>query len=128
MTPISKVAATMVACVAGSATWTYVAAGQQRAPARAVPVANEWPTYGHDPGGMRYSPLTQITPANVAELQPAWVYHMKPPGAATATPVTEPPDGAPAQGRGRGGRGGAPGGFASGETTALVIKGVMYVS
>jgi glucose dehydrogenase len=24
-----------------------------------------WPSYGHDPGGSRYSPLTQITPTNV---------------------------------------------------------------
>ena len=28
-------------------------------------LSKEWPTYGHDPGGMRFSPLTQITPANV---------------------------------------------------------------
>ena len=27
--------------------------------------SNEWPTYGHDSGGMRFSPLTQLTPANV---------------------------------------------------------------
>jgi quinoprotein glucose dehydrogenase len=111
-----------------------VGAAQQRpAPQRAaVPLASEWPTYGHDPGGMRYSPLTQITPENVATLQPAWVYHMKPPAAASSTATTasaEPPDGAAPQGRGgRGGRGGGAAGFASGETTALVIAGVMYVS
>ena len=40
--------------------------------------SREWPTYGHDPGGMRFSPLTQITPANVSQLEVAWVYHMKP--------------------------------------------------
>ena len=40
--------------------------------------STEWPTYGHDPGGMRFSPLTQITPANVSQLQVAWVYHMRP--------------------------------------------------
>src|SRR5262245_11642922 len=40
--------------------------------------AREWRTYGHDPGGMRFSPLTQITPANVNTLEIAWVYHMKP--------------------------------------------------
>ena len=40
--------------------------------------SKEWPTYGHDPGGMRFSPLTQITPANVGQLEVAWVYHMKP--------------------------------------------------
>ena len=43
--------------------------------------SKEWPTYGHDPGGMRFSPLTQITPANVGQLKVAWVYHMKPAGA-----------------------------------------------
>ncbi len=44
-------------------------------------LSKEWPTYGHDPGGMRFSPLTQITPANVSQLKVAWVYHMRPPGA-----------------------------------------------
>ena len=33
---------------------------------------------GHDPGGERYSTLTQITPKNVHDLKIAWVYHMKP--------------------------------------------------
>jgi quinoprotein glucose dehydrogenase len=31
-----------------------------------------------DPGATRYSPLRQITAANVAHLKVAWVYHMKP--------------------------------------------------
>ena len=43
-----------------------------------VEPSKEWPTYGHDPGGMRFSPLTEITPANVSQLKVAWVYHMKP--------------------------------------------------
>lgn len=34
-----------------------------------------WPAYGGDPGGMRYSALKQITPANVDRLRVAWVYH-----------------------------------------------------
>ena len=34
--------------------------------------------------GTRYSPLTQITPANVSQLKVAWVYHMKPAGTGTA--------------------------------------------
>jgi glucose dehydrogenase len=34
----------------------------------------DWPSYGHDAGGMRYSPLNQITPANVAKLTQAWTY------------------------------------------------------
>ena len=34
----------------------------------------DWPTVGNDPGGMKYSTLTQITPANVAKLTKAWTY------------------------------------------------------
>jgi quinoprotein glucose dehydrogenase len=37
------------------------------------PVA-EWPSYGNDAGGQRYSPLTQITRANVDRLEVAWTY------------------------------------------------------
>ncbi|MFL6624404.1 MAG: pyrroloquinoline quinone-dependent dehydrogenase [Sulfurifustis sp.] len=33
-----------------------------------------WPTYGGDPGGSRYSPLAQITPANVKQLKVAWTF------------------------------------------------------
>jgi quinoprotein glucose dehydrogenase len=65
----------------------------------------DWPTYGHDPGGQRFSPLDQITPANVASLRVAWTYHMRPAG------TTE--------------RGG---GFASSEVTPLVVDGLMYVT
>ena len=60
--------------------------------------ANEWPTYGHDSGGMRFSPLTQINTSNVSNLAVAWVYHMKPAGYV------------PAFGRGRGRGRGGPGG------------------
>ena len=42
--------------------------------------AKEWRTYGHDAGGMRFSPLKQIKPDNVGQLKVAWVYHMRPPG------------------------------------------------
>ncbi|MBM2712469.1 glucose/quinate/shikimate family membrane-bound PQQ-dependent dehydrogenase [Mesorhizobium caraganae] len=34
----------------------------------------EWHFYGRTPYGQRYSPLDQITPDNVAKLQPAWTY------------------------------------------------------
>lgn len=37
----------------------------------------EWPTYNHDVGAMRHSPLKQITPKNVASLAPAWTYHLR---------------------------------------------------
>ncbi len=38
-------------------------------------VADEWGAYGHDLQGTRFSPLTQVTPANVANLKPAWTFH-----------------------------------------------------
>lgn len=33
-----------------------------------------WPAYGGDAGGQRYSPLTQINPANVQQLKLAWTF------------------------------------------------------
>ena len=41
-----------------------------------VASAQDWRSYGGDPGGTRSSPLTQITPQNVAQLKPAWIYHI----------------------------------------------------
>ncbi|MFP6580256.1 MAG: pyrroloquinoline quinone-dependent dehydrogenase [Myxococcota bacterium] len=35
----------------------------------------DWPEYGGDSGGSRWSPLTQIDRANVEDLELAWVYH-----------------------------------------------------
>ncbi len=35
----------------------------------------EWPTYGNDPGGMRYSPLSLINRENVSKLKVAWIFH-----------------------------------------------------
>ena len=34
----------------------------------------DWPAYGNDPGSTKYSPLKQITPANVSKLKLAWTY------------------------------------------------------
>ena len=34
-----------------------------------------WPHYGGDLGGLRYSPLADVTPENVDRLELAWVYH-----------------------------------------------------
>jgi len=95
--------------------------------AQSATPSTEWPTYGHDPGGMRFSPVTQITPANVSQLQVAWVYHMRP--AAPAEPAGGAGAGAaagaavPGRGRGRGGSG-----YAAGQTTPLVVNGVMYIA
>ena len=122
-----------------AAAGAYARQGDARAQSttpRSTP-STEWPTYGHDSGGQRYSPVAEITPANVAQLQVAWVYHMRPPAPpATAPPAdagqarggdTPPAAAAPAQGRGRGrGRGGS--GFLPGQTTPLVVNGVMYLT
>jgi quinoprotein glucose dehydrogenase len=35
----------------------------------------DWPYYGGDAGGMRYSLLTQINPENVSKLKVAWMFH-----------------------------------------------------
>src|SRR5579862_6805455 len=43
--------------------------------AQQVSQAGDWPSYGRDPGGARYSPLTQINTSNVAQLKRAWTYH-----------------------------------------------------
>ncbi len=36
--------------------------------------ADDWPAYGRDPGGARYSPLTDINRSNVAKLAVAWTF------------------------------------------------------
>jgi len=68
----------------------------------------DWPTYGHDPGGQRYSPLADLTPDNVAQLAVAWTYHLRPEGTA---PV--------AAGRNR---------FAASQATPLVIGDRLFVT
>ena len=37
---------------------------------------DDWPTFGHDLGGTRYSTLKQIDASNVNKLVRAWTYHM----------------------------------------------------
>ena len=59
--------------------------------ASALTSASEWPMPGRDAGGTRYSPLTQITPANVNQLKVAWIYHMKPAGAVGLHPSEDQP-------------------------------------
>ena len=39
----------------------------------------DWQNYGGSAGGTRYTPLVQITPANVGQLQLAWTYRLPPP-------------------------------------------------
>lgn len=49
-------------------------AARQEVETNGVP-DGEWHSYGRTPAGRRYSPLDQITPANVDELEVAWTYH-----------------------------------------------------
>jgi len=54
----------------------------------AQPSPRDWPNTGNDPGSMKFSPLTQITPGNVAQLAQAWTYDMGVPAAGyTITPI-----------------------------------------
>ncbi|MBI1792352.1 MAG: pyrroloquinoline quinone-dependent dehydrogenase [Acidobacteria bacterium] len=65
--------------------------------------AQEWPHYGGDPGGMKYSPLEQIDRSNVARLKVAWSYRTGDVSDGKTLPVRS-----------------------AFETTPLVVDGVMY--
>jgi len=110
----------LVGALLGAAIGTSASYYAQSKPASGTAASTEWPTYGHDPGGMRFSPATQITPANVSQLKVGWVYHMKPEAAGPAPDADTPPQG---RGRGRGGSG-----LAGSEVTPIVAAGVMYLS
>ena len=70
----------------------------------------DWPTYGGDTGSTRHSLLTEITPENVASLEPAWTYH--------AYVAPDAPEG--------GGRGGGTG-MRGAAATPIVVDGVLYM-
>src|SRR5712691_2987309 len=55
----------------------------------AIPLIGQtdWPSYGHDAGGQRYSSLTQINAANVARLKLKWQYAVTPPANSARTAV-----------------------------------------
>jgi quinoprotein glucose dehydrogenase len=77
--------------------------------------ATDWPEYGRDPGGMRYSPMTQITPANVSQLKVAWTYGMNP------QPVPGQPRGV--VGGATSGRGRTP----TSTATPIMVGGMLYL-
>jgi quinoprotein glucose dehydrogenase len=54
---------------------TSAAAAQVSAPQSSDGGFADWPYYSSDPGGNRYSPLTQINRTNVTQLKIAWEYH-----------------------------------------------------
>jgi quinoprotein glucose dehydrogenase len=68
-----------------------------------APASGDWPAYGRDALGSRFSPLAQITRENVASLAPAWTYHT---GEPLATSEHK----------------------RSLEVTPIVVDGVMYIS
>jgi quinoprotein glucose dehydrogenase len=76
----------------------------------AAPASGDWPMYRRDHAGTGASPLSQITPQNVATLRQAWTYQLQ----SDAAPP--PPTG----------RGGAPAGPNS-QATPIVVNGVMYL-
>ncbi len=57
-------------------------------------VQTDWPVYGHDQGGRRYSPLARINTKNVTQLRRAWIYHMSEDVSSSARP-SGPPDEVP---------------------------------
>ena len=81
----------------------------------------DWQSFGNDPGASRFSPLTQITPANVSRLQTAWTYHMRPAVVTSAAGTAPtPPAPVPASGPPRST------GFSSSQATPIVANGMMY--
>ncbi|MEZ5355065.1 MAG: pyrroloquinoline quinone-dependent dehydrogenase [Bryobacteraceae bacterium] len=67
--------------------------------------AQEWRHYGGDAGGMRYSPLKQITPANASRLRVAWTFKTGDVSDGKTLPIRS-----------------------AFEATPLVVDGVMYVT
>jgi quinoprotein glucose dehydrogenase len=53
----------------------------------APPAANNWYSYGGDPGGTHYSTLKQITKSNVGQLKQAWQFVTPDAGAVETTPL-----------------------------------------
>lgn len=84
--------------------------------------AQDWPTYGHDSGAMRFSPLKELTPANVNRLKVAWVYHMKPAGVSASAPSAYESESTRGSVRPRAG------GFGPSAVTPLVVNGLMYLT
>ena len=66
------IAAIRLASLAGAGLLASCGPAAVKAPAAAPDV--DWPYYGADAGGQRFSPAAQVTPANVRSLKIAWRY------------------------------------------------------
>src|SRR5690348_14565596 len=84
----------------------------------------DWPMYNRDLGGTRYSPLTQITTDNVANLKMAWSYRLSnaPTGRGAAPAETPETPGENGRGGRGGGRGAGGGPTANPEATPIVVN------
>jgi quinoprotein glucose dehydrogenase len=78
---------------------------QAQSPNPAGATKNDWAYYGHDAGGTRYSPLTQINRENAKNLKVAWTFH----------------SGDISDGSGRPKRSGL-------ETTPILVDGILYLT
>jgi len=54
---------------------------------REVTSQKDWAGYNGDPGGNRYTTLSEITPANVSKLGPKWIFNLPNTGRLQLTPV-----------------------------------------
>ncbi len=90
-----------------------------KAKSTAIP-AGDWPMYSRDLTSSRYSPLKQITTANVSKIKQAWTY--RPTGPAAAPPAEDNTKGG---GKGKGKGPARPAVVA--ESTPIVVNGIMYV-
>jgi PQQ-dependent dehydrogenase (methanol/ethanol family) len=79
------------ACGGGERTTRVAAAAEAHEAdhvlARAIADTTQWATYGRDYANRRFSPLAQITAANVAALRPAWVHHSGIPHSSETSPL-----------------------------------------
>ncbi|MEP7352536.1 MAG: PQQ-binding-like beta-propeller repeat protein [Acidobacteriota bacterium] len=91
---------------------------------KATPIPpGDWPLYSRDYNSTRFSPLTQITPANVASLKQAWSF--RPAAPAPVPGAADAPTKGGGKGKGKGGGNAATAVVA--ESTPIVVAGVMYV-
>jgi quinoprotein glucose dehydrogenase len=111
----------------------------------------DWPTYGGDHTGARFSGAKQITPANVGTLTPAWTFHMRPadaapieagfggpppPGVAGGAPPSAAPAGAPTPSAAERAQASAEGvaprrrtsRFGPSEATPVMVDGLLYMT